>query len=150
MWGRTGSKARAICWTGRLSHFLHLCVSYPPPGPQPEASSHPNGSRAATVGFWCWGVSLEQTKLMCTEVLSAQHTCRESLWVSGLGMHKHVELPSRWKGLLHGFQTTREEGGEKTKTLAGETKNRKEEKNNTTSERKSQSKNWGENWQESD
>lgn len=51
------------------------------------------------------------------------------------------ELPSRWKGLLHGFQTTREEGGEKTKTLAGETKNRKEEKNNTTSERKSQSKN---------
>lgn len=38
------------------------------------------------------------------------------------------ELPSRWKGLLHGFQTTREEGGEKTKTLAGETKNRKEEK----------------------
>lgn len=35
------------------------------------------------------------------------------------------ELPSRWKGLLHGFQTTREEGGEKTKTLAGGNKKQK-------------------------
>lgn len=69
---RTGSEDRAICWAGRLSHFLLSRVSYPPPCPQPEASSHPNGSRAPTegsfpfgnaAGFLVLGVSLERTKM---------------------------------------------------------------------------------------
>lgn len=52
---RTGSEDRAICWSGRLSHFLLSRVSYPPPCPQPEASSHPNGSRAPTEGSFPFG-----------------------------------------------------------------------------------------------
>lgn len=52
---RTGSEDRAICWSGRLSHFLLSRVSYPPPCPQPEASSHPNGSRAPTEGSFPLG-----------------------------------------------------------------------------------------------
>lgn len=67
------------------------------------------------------GVSLEQTKLNGGLFWSSVHITdgeRASVSVLVLHVQEIKELLSRWKGLLHCFQTARGEGGEKTKTQA--------------------------------
>lgn len=132
---RTGSEDRAICWAGRLSHFLLSRGSYPPLCPQPEASSHPNEPRAPTEGsfpfrnatwFLVLGVSLDQTKLygglsspQCTAQMGERvPECLGWVCIRGDTVEEIKELLSRWKGLLHCFQTATGEGAERTKTQA--------------------------------
>lgn len=142
---RTGSEDCAICWAGRLSHFLLSRVSYPLPCPQPEASSHPNRSRAPTEGSFPFGnaagflvprVSLERSKLSGGPQMGREP---QSVWASyAYAAAQQRKLRSFWVA-GRGYCTASKQQGKMV-----EKRQRCRRKNS------SPNKKWGENWQESD
>lgn len=110
-------QANSAIFCSRMSQILHHVhsqrLAHTQTVPEHQEGSFPFGNAA---GVLVLGVSLEQLK---GDLFGPQCTAQmgKSPRVSELVMHVQniKQLLTRWKGLLHRFQTARREGGEKTK-----------------------------------